>query len=113
MATPEKIETPSNRKDDAAVDPDQLEDLKNTITVDTVHGDEAVKVLASYDGDQVWTEQEEKKLVRKIDRRLLSIMVTTYGLQYYDKAMLAQAALFGLVEDLQLDVGISTLIFTQ
>lgn len=68
-----------------------LEELKKTITVDTLHKDEALKVLASYQGDETWTEEEEKKLTRKIDRRLLSILCITYGLQYYDKAMLSQA----------------------
>jgi hypothetical protein len=68
-----------------------LDDLKKTATVDTVHNDEAMKVLATYAGDEAWSEIEEKKLRRKIDRRLLSILCITYGLQYYDKAMLAQA----------------------
>ena len=68
-----------------------LEDIKKTITVDTLHNDEALKVLAAYQGDETWTEEEEKKLTRKIDRRLLSILCITYGLQYYDKAMLSQA----------------------
>jgi hypothetical protein len=71
--------------------PQEIEELKRTITVDTLHNDEAVKVLAHYNGEQEWTDQEEKKLVRKIDRRLLSILCLTYGLQYYDKAMLSQA----------------------
>lgn len=68
-----------------------LEDLKNSTTIDTVHNDEGVKILAQYDGDPNWSEKEEKNLRHKIDRRLLSILCTTYGLQYYDKAMLAQA----------------------
>lgn len=68
-----------------------VEDLKRTATLDTVHQDEAVRVLAHYTGATEWTDAEEKKLVKKIDRRLLSIVVTTYGLQYYDKAMLSQA----------------------
>ena len=68
-----------------------LEELKKTITVDTLHNDEALKVLAAYQGEETWTEEEEKKLTRKIDRRLLSILCITYGLQYYDKAMLSQA----------------------
>jgi hypothetical protein len=71
--------------------PQSVDDLKRTVTVDTLHNDEALRVLANYDGEQEWTEQEEKKLVRKIDRRLLSILCLTYGLQYYDKAMLSQA----------------------
>lgn len=69
----------------------QLEELKKSITVDTLHNDEALKVLANYQGDEIWTAEEEKKLTRKIDRRLLSILCITYGLQYYDKAMLSQA----------------------
>lgn len=69
----------------------QVEDLKKTITVDTLHNDEALKVLANYQGEETWTAEEEKKLTRKIDRRLLSILCITYGLQYYDKAMLSQA----------------------
>lgn len=68
-----------------------VEDLKRTATVDTVHNDEAVRVLANYTGDTEWSDEEEKLLVKKIDRRLLSIVITTYGLQYYDKAMLSQA----------------------
>ena len=44
-----------------------------------------------YAGDEAWTPDEEKKLVRRLDRKLLSLLVITYGLQYYDKAMLSQA----------------------
>ncbi|KAF2727747.1 MFS transporter [Polyplosphaeria fusca] len=80
-------------------------ELKHTKTVDTVHQDEALKVLAQYAGDATWTPEEEKKIIRKIDRRLVSILCITYGLQYYDKAMLSQAAIFGLRDDLDLSVG--------
>jgi hypothetical protein len=66
-------------------------DLHHTQTVDTIHMDEAMKVIAAYDGEQTWTDMEEKKLRRRIDKKLLSILCITYGLQYYDKAMLAQA----------------------
>lgn len=68
-----------------------LDDLAKSKTIDTIHNDEAMKVLANYAGDTSWSEQEEKKLRHKIDRRLLSILCITYGLQYYDKAMLGQA----------------------
>jgi hypothetical protein len=88
MTDPGKSETINVEKD---INPTQLEELKNTITVDTLHNDEALKVLANYQGEETWTAEEEKKLTRKIDRRLLSILCITYGLQYYDKAMLSQA----------------------
>lgn len=60
-------------------------------TIDTVHQDEAMRVLAAYQGPEEWTEQEEKSLRRKIDLRLMPVLCLTYGLQYYDKAMLSQA----------------------
>lgn len=82
-----------------------LPDLQKSTTIDTLHNDEAVKVLATYAGDSEWTAAEEKQVVKKIDRRLLPLLVLTYGLQYYDKAMLSQAAIFGLRKDLQLTKG--------
>jgi hypothetical protein len=39
-----------------------------------------------------WSPTEEHKLVRRIDKRLMPLLVITYGLQYYDKVMLSQAA---------------------
>lgn len=72
------------------------QDEKNELApVDTVHGDEAQRVLASYTGDREWSEQEEKKLTRKIDRKLVPMLCITYALQYYDKAMLSQAVRSG------------------
>lgn len=59
--------------------------------VDTVHNDEAMKVFAQYHGEETWTEQEERQLVKKINIRLMPILCITYGLQYYDKSMLGQA----------------------
>lgn len=64
---------------------------KPSATVDTIHHDEALKVLASYDGESTWTAAEEDKLRRKIDWMLMPVLCMTYGLQYYDKAMLSQA----------------------
>ncbi|KAL4865913.1 hypothetical protein BDV12DRAFT_210791 [Aspergillus spectabilis] len=76
-----------------------------TEKIDTTHTDEAMKVLARYTGDESWEPTDEKRLVRKIDWRILPLLCTTYGLQYYDKAMLSQAALFGLRQDLSLLTG--------
>jgi hypothetical protein len=52
-------------------------------SIDTLHDDEAVKVLATYQGEQTWSPQEEKKLCRKIDWKLLPVLMGTYGLLYY------------------------------
>jgi hypothetical protein len=55
-------------------------ELKRSITIDTLHNDEAVKVLANYTGPETWDQKEEKRLVKHIDRRLLPILCTTYGI---------------------------------
>lgn len=59
-------------------------DLKKTPTIDTVHNDEAMKVLATYSGEETWDEKEEKRVQRKIDKRLLPILCATYGLVSLD-----------------------------
>lgn len=55
-------------------------EIKRSITIDTLHNDEAVKVLANYTGPETWDQKEEKRLVKRIDRRLLPILCTTYGI---------------------------------
>ncbi|KAK5462779.1 hypothetical protein LTS15_002491 [Exophiala xenobiotica] len=55
-------------------------ELKRSITIDTLHNDEAVKVLASYTGPDIWDQKEEKRLVMHIDRRPLPVLCTTHGI---------------------------------
>jgi hypothetical protein len=73
----------------------KVDHIENTMeqppAIDTTHTDEAMKVLARYTGDESWQPSDEKRLVRKVDWRLLPLLCLTYGLQYYDKAMLSQA----------------------
>ena len=59
---------------DGGVAPTNKEDK---VQVDTVHNDEAIKVLAHYSGDSEWEEKEEKKLARKIDWRLMPVLCAT------------------------------------
>ncbi|KAG5994962.1 hypothetical protein E4U54_002986 [Claviceps lovelessii] len=73
--------------------------------IDTLHHDEATKVLGTYDGEKQWTDEEERRLRRKVDWSLMPIMCVTYALQYYDKNILSQASLFGIRKDLGLDQG--------
>ncbi|KAF9889914.1 hypothetical protein FE257_006786 [Aspergillus nanangensis] len=98
-------DTMSEKAKRSSTDIPDVERVEKTETIDTVHMDEAMKILATYTGEESWSEEEEKKVRRKIDRKLLPMLCLTYGLQYYDKAMLSQAALFGLRDDLQLMVG--------
>ena len=83
-----------SEKDTEAVHHQEYFDSKHPdklAVLDLVHGDEAAKVLNTYSGDEFWSPEEEKKLIKKIDWKLLPILCFSYGLQYYDKAMLSQA----------------------
>lgn len=88
MASNDKVENIHLEQSQTEPAPAELEKAR---TVDTIHNDEAMKVLANYHGDETWDASEEKRVTRKIDWRLLPILCCTYGLQYYDKAMLSQA----------------------
>ncbi|KAI8664700.1 hypothetical protein LRP88_04330 [Fusarium phalaenopsidis] len=72
---------------------------------DVLHDNEALKVVLQYQGDATWTPQEEAKLVKKIDRRLLVILVLTFAIQFYDKFLFSHAAIFGMRTDLDLLIG--------
>ncbi|KAK2596174.1 hypothetical protein QQS21_006379 [Conoideocrella luteorostrata] len=60
-------------------------------------------------------DKTNKLLLRKIDWKLMPVLCATYALQFYDKAILSQAAIFGLRIDLGLQDGLkyswATLIF--
>ncbi|KAG9502148.1 hypothetical protein J7337_004973 [Fusarium musae] len=91
---------------------DHIERVSSTVTasnkvekIDTVHQDEALKILLDYDGDSIWSPDEEAKLVKKIDRRLLVILILTFAIQFYDKFLFSHAAIFGMRTDLKLTVG--------
>lgn len=58
---------------------------------ETVHHDEGAVIVSTYAGDKEWTAEEERKVTRRVDWKLMPVLCATYGLQYYDKAMLSQA----------------------
>ncbi|KAH6706305.1 allantoate permease [Leptodontidium sp. MPI-SDFR-AT-0119] len=49
-----------------------------------------------------YTRALAKRVIRKIDTRILAIMFITYNLNFMDKTILSSAAVFGLTEDNQL-----------
>ncbi|GAA5827780.1 hypothetical protein JCM5353_006415 [Sporobolomyces roseus] len=44
----------------------------------------------------------EKRVVRKVDLLLMPLLTISFGLQYYDKAVLGSASIFGIIKDLGL-----------
>ena len=51
-------------------------------SVDTLHNDEAMRVFAQDHGDDAWSPLEEKRLLRKLDWRLLPLLCFTYVTHY-------------------------------
>lgn len=45
---------------------------------------------------------DQRRAVRKLNWLLLPILTITYGIQFYDKAVLGSASVFGVIEDLGL-----------
>ncbi|KAF9883321.1 hypothetical protein FE257_003739 [Aspergillus nanangensis] len=66
---------------------------------------DAQLLVDTYTGAKDWSPSEEARIRHKIDRKLLTMLCCTYSLQYYDKAVLGQAAIFGLQDDLDLSIG--------
>ncbi|ESK87984.1 mfs [Moniliophthora roreri MCA 2997] len=56
---------------------------------------------------------ESRRLVRKIDLLLMPILTVSYGLQFYDKAVLGSASVFGIIEDLQLSTTVNGVTTTE
>jgi MFS transporter, ACS family, allantoate permease len=93
-------------------DEEKLEelDLTQTRTIDL----EQEKKLASSADDALafavesgritWTPEEERKLLWKIDLRLLPLMLIASLLAYTDAQAYGMAAIFGLIQDLKLFV---------
>lgn len=65
----------------------------NKQDTDTTHTDEALKVLAKYNNGP--GPVRRKDVLREFDRRLLSLLICTYALQYCDRAMLPQVVIQG------------------
>ncbi|KAG6039309.1 hypothetical protein E4U41_002978 [Claviceps citrina] len=51
-------------------------------------------------------ETTNKRLLRKIDWKVMPVLCATYAMQYYGKAIVSQASVFGLERDLGLEGGL-------
>jgi hypothetical protein len=65
-------------------------------------GDIATHLVDADSSNVTVTPELNRKCLRRIDLMLMPIMFVSFGLQYMDKSCLTGAALFGIVEDLDL-----------
>lgn len=64
--------------------------------------DQALQVLEDAGHSTVLTSENNARVLRKIDLRLLPILLSIYFLQQLDKSTLSYASVFGLIEDANL-----------
>ncbi|KAF7178216.1 hypothetical protein CNMCM7691_006888 [Aspergillus felis] len=74
--------------------------------VQTTHNDpikeKAAQFLATVNEDRTFTAEEEKAVLRRIDRRILPLLLGAYFFQQLDKSSLSYVSIFGIVEDANL-----------
>ncbi|KAL7425033.1 hypothetical protein Q5752_000721 [Cryptotrichosporon argae] len=72
------------------------------LDVDVVPADELVEAQEMIRAEHEFTEDEYKRLMRKVDFALMPLLMITYGLQYSDKGSLSSGVVFGLKTDTHL-----------
>ena len=97
----------------ASNDKNDISQLEQTVSQpddlnkDHINYDRIDKELAQYAsaGRVEITAEDDKRLKRMIDKRVLSIMIFTYFLQALDKGTMSFASIMGIQEDLDLAHG--------
>ncbi|KAK9575110.1 hypothetical protein V6Z92_009964 [Aspergillus fumigatus] len=64
--------------------------------------EKAAQFLATVNEDRTFTVEEDKAVLRRIDRRILPLLLGAYFFQQLDKSSLSYVSIFGIVEDANL-----------
>lgn len=64
--------------------------------------DKALELIEDLGGSTILTPENNKRVLRRIDLRLLPILLGIYFLQQLDKSTLSYGSVFGLIEDANL-----------
>jgi MFS family permease len=64
--------------------------------------EKAAQFLATVNEDRTFTAEEEKAVLKRIDRRILPLLLGAYFFQQLDKSSLSYVSIFGIVEDAKL-----------
>ncbi|KAK8020198.1 hypothetical protein PG990_005336 [Apiospora arundinis] len=74
----------------------------HAVEIQQQHPEMYLEALARYPNDESVDKAEEKRLVRKLDMRILPLLGICYFFYYVDKTTLSYAAIFGLKDGLHL-----------
>jgi hypothetical protein len=93
----------SDKQPAAGLEPaDAITPAVETRVEPTPTAEKAAQFLAKVGGDHSFTAEEEAKVLRRIDLRVLPLLLGAYFFQQLDKSSLSYVSIFGLVEDANL-----------
>ncbi|KAL4976020.1 major facilitator superfamily domain-containing protein [Aspergillus desertorum] len=81
---------------------DSITPAVETAPKPTATAEKAAQFLATTTVDRTFTPEEEKAVLRRIDLRVLPLLLGAYFFQQLDKSSLSYVSIFGLVEDANL-----------
>ncbi|CBF78963.1 hypothetical protein AN7157.2 [Aspergillus nidulans FGSC A4] len=81
---------------------DYITPAVETVPKPTATAEKAAQFLATTAVDRSFTPEEEKAVRRRIDSRVLPLLLGAYFFQQLDKSSLSYVSIFGLVEDANL-----------
>ncbi|KAL4804031.1 major facilitator superfamily domain-containing protein [Aspergillus unguis] len=81
---------------------DRDQDRITPVPKPTETAEKAAKFLAGVSGDHSFSPEEEKAVLRRIDLRVLPLLLGAYFFQQLDKSSLSYVSIFGLVDDANL-----------
>lgn len=80
-----------------------LEKVSDKVSVD--HVNNATSDPSDIDVDEVYTYAEQRKIVHRVDRRLVSMCGLGYCISLMDRTNLSVAAIAGMTKELKLHIG--------
>ncbi|KAL5334128.1 major facilitator superfamily domain-containing protein [Aspergillus crustosus] len=92
----------SDERIEYAPPPAQPEAPPTTVQADGHKKDRALELIEDAGHSTILTPENNKRVLRRIDLRLLPIMLGIYFLQQLDKSTLSYGSVFGLIEDANL-----------
>lgn len=86
--------------------------MDDNVQVVTVHADrdtayaeeKAPSIAPDVDDDEEFTVPEQRKIIRKVDRRLLVVLGLMQAVSFIDRSNVSNAAVAGMTADLKLGV---------
>lgn len=91
----------------ASTKPDnaEIENASPERSLNSLENQEKVPIREALDDDSVYSYAEQRKIIHRLDRRLITIAGIIYMNSLMDRSNLPNAAIAGMLEDLDMTTG--------